>query len=273
MEKKHLIVIGDPRHMADVPDESVQLVVTSPPFFEMVEAEEESIVSIEDFGEYLQEMQLVFNECYRTLEKGRYICVNVCDVISHANKYPIPAHYVLLLQRAGFEYREDIIWRKPRGTGKAVDGAEKRFGVLVQHPYPMYYFPNNVLGHILVLRKGKFDYKKVSSEEKRQATIDIAEARRRWNSDIWDMRYDVKSQPDLSQPILFPDEIPEALIRLYTYEGETVLDPFLGSGTSAKVAASLARRAIGYELNRSCLPLFMQKSNIAPNDLEIREAI
>ena len=68
---------------------------------------------------------------------------------------------------------------------------------------------------------------------------------------------------------MFPEELPEALIRLYTYEGETVLDPFLGSGTTTKVAASLDRRSIGYELNRSFLPLIRQKSGIAPHDLKI----
>ena len=120
MEKNHLVVIGDPRSMAEVPDESVQLIATSPPVFEIG-------ASLDGFKDYLEELQLAFRECYRVLEKGRYICVNVCDIVSRESKYPIPAHYVLLLQRAGFEYRDDIIWRKPRTSGK-------RFGVFVEHP-------------------------------------------------------------------------------------------------------------------------------------------
>ncbi len=271
MEKNHLVVIGDSRHMTEVPDSSVQLIVTSPPYFDVKDYGAENIGSLDDFNEYLQEMQSVFRECYRVLEKGRYICVNICDIISHECKYPIPAHYVLLLQRAGFDYREDIIWRKPSGIGaKKGSGAAKRFGLFIQHPYPMYYFPNNIFEHILVLRKGKFDYKQVSQEEKKQATVDIEEAKRRWNSDIWDMHPETKNQYNReTHPAMFPEELPEALIRLYTYEGETVLDPFLGSGTTTKVAASLDRRSIGYELNRSYLPLIRQKSNIAPNQLKI----
>ena len=271
MEKDHHVVIGDSRHMTEVPDSSVQLIVTSPPYFDVKDYGAENIGSLDDFNEYLQEMQTVFRECYRVLEKGRYICVNICDIISHECKYPIPAHYVLLLQRAGFDYREDIIWRKPSGIGaKKGSGAAKRFGLFIQHPYPMYYFPNNIFEHILVLRKGKFDYKQVSQEEKKQATVDIEEAKRRWNSDIWDMHPETKNQYNReTHPAMFPEELPEALIRLYTYEGETVLDPFLGSGTTTKVAASLDRRSIGYELNRSYLPLIRQKSNIAPNELKV----
>jgi len=271
MEKNHLVVIGDSRHMTEVPDSSVQLIVTSPPYFDVKDYGAENIGSLDDFNEYLQEMQSVFRECYRVLEKGRYICVNICDIISHECKYPIPAHYVLLLQRAGFDYREDIIWRKPSGIGaKKGSGAAKRFGLFIQHPYPMYYFPNNIFEHILVMRKGRFDYKQVSAEEKKQATVDIEEAKRRWNSDIWDMHPETKNQYNReTHPAMFPEELPEALIRLYTYEGETVLDPFLGSGTTTKVAASLDRRSIGYELNRSYLPLIRQKSNIAPNELKI----
>jgi site-specific DNA-methyltransferase (adenine-specific) len=271
MEKQHLVVVGDSRHMAEVPDSSVHLIVTSPPYFDVKDYGLENIGSLDDFDDYLREMEAVFRECYRVLEKGRYICVNICDVISHECKYPIPAHYVILLQRAGFEYREDIIWRKPIGVGRNRNGgAGKRFGVFIQHPYPMYYFPNNVFEHILILRKGRFDYKQVRDEDKEQAAIEIEEAKRRWCSDIWEMHPETKNQyMQLSHPAMFPEELPEALIRLYTYKGETVLDPFLGSGTTTKVAESLGRRSIGYELNRSFLPLIREKTGIAPNDLKI----
>ncbi len=131
----------------------------------------------------------------------------------------------------------------------------------------MYYFPNNVLGHILVLRKGEFDYKSLTDEDKLRAAIDLGEARRRWNSDIWDMRWEVKDPGDPEHPIVFPDELPEALIRLYTFEGETVLDPFLGSGTVTRVAASMGRKSIGYAPDRSCLPSL----GIIPGGLEVIE--
>jgi len=258
MITKHKIILGSPHRMEEVADSSVQLIVTSPPFFEI----EDSVSSAEDFSNYLQEIQSVFNECHRVLERGRYICVNVCDIISHEMKYPIPAHYVLLLQRAGFEYREDIIWRKP---ARQSFGVEKPFS---QKPHSQYCFPNNLLGHILVLRKGRFDYKPLSVADKKQARMELLDARMRWNSDIWDMRS--AKTPETEAP-LFPQDIPDALIRLYTYEGETVLDPFLGSGIVLKAAAGLGRLSIGYEQDRSALPLIMHGSGIAPENLEIIE--
>ena len=271
MASKHLVVVGDSRNMAEVASDSLQLVVTSPPYFNVRDYGLDNIGSINDFHEYLQEMQLVFNECHRVLEKGRYCCVNICDIISDKEKYPIPAHYVLLLQRAGFEYREDIIWRKPNGVGaKGGSGAAKRFGVFLQHPYPMYYFPNNVFEHILVFRKGKFDYKQLTEEDKLRAAIDIGEAKKRWNNDVWEMTPETqKERGEIRHPAMFPEELPEALIRLYTFEGESVLDPFLGSGTTTKVAASLGRNSVGYEINRAFLPLIKKKSGVAPHDLKV----
>ncbi|VVB59849.1 Modification methylase MjaI [uncultured archaeon] len=262
MNPKHIVVIGDSRNMQEVPDNSVQLIVTSPPYFNVKEYGRENIGSINEFSKYLQEMQQVFNECYRVLEYGRYICVNISDIISDKAKYPIPAHYILMLQRAGFEYREDIIWKKPSGVGaNGGSGAGKRFGIFIRHPYPMYYFPNNVFEHILVFRKGKFDYKKLTEEDKRRAAMDIEFIKENWNCDIWNMCPETKNQYIDPHPAMFPEELPEALIRLYTFEGEIVLDPFLGSGTTTKVAASLNRLSIGYEINREYLPVIQKKAN------------
>lgn len=265
MTIKHLVVVGDSKQLTEVENDSIHLVVTSPPYFNVKDYGCENIGSINEFHEYLQEMQLVFNECFRVLQNGRYLCVNISDIISNDAKYPIPAHFVLLLQRSGFEYREDIIWRKPSGLGSS-----KRFGLLVQHPYPMYYYPNNVFEHILVFRKGKFDYKKLTLEDKQNAAIDLGEAKRRWQSDVWDFNTETKNQHNKdSHPAMFPEELPEAFIKLYTYPGETVLDPFLGSGTTTKVGALLERQTVGYEINEAYLPLIRRKSGIAPLDLKV----
>ena len=131
----HKIIIGNSQYMREVDGQSVQLVVTSPPYFDVKDYGDDrgNIGAISSYNQYLVAMKRVFYECYRVLEEGRYICVNICDVISHKYKYPIPAHYVLLLQRAGFDYREDIIWRKPSGVGaNGAGGAAKRFGVFMQ---------------------------------------------------------------------------------------------------------------------------------------------
>ena len=262
--ENHLVVVGDSRRMKELGDKSVQLVVTSPPYFNVKDYGVKNIGSEDDFGEYLLMMQAVFDECYRVLDDGRYACINISDVISGQEKYPIPAQYVHLLQRSGFEYREDIIWKKPSGVGaNGAGGAGKRFGVFIQHPYPMYYFPNNTFEHILVFRKGKFDYKKLTAEDKKEAEISLDEAQARWKTDIWEMHPETKNQySGESHPAMFPEELPEAFIRLYTYPGEVVLDPFLGSGTTTKVAHALGRKSVGYEINPAYLPLIRRKANI-----------
>jgi len=265
---KHMVVIGDCRNMAEVEDGSVQLIVTSPPYFNVKNYGVDNLGSIQEYGIYLKAMRQVFSECYRVLEEGRYCCINVSDIISGEKKYPIPSHYVGLLQRAGFEYRDDILWKKPTGIGsKAGGGSGKRFGTLIQNPFPMYYYPNNIYEHILVFRKGKFDFKSVSDVEKKKARLDIEEAKKRWSCDIWEMVPEIKNKYTKdTHPAMFPEELPEALIRLYTYPGETVLDPFLGSGTTTKVSRQLERGSIGYEINPAYLPIIRQKAGFRDGD-------
>ena len=260
MKTKHLVVIGDSRNMRELGDESVHLVVTSPPYFNVKNYGNVrgNIGAIDDYLSYLRSLETVFRECYRVLQTGRYICVNISDIISGGRKYPIPSHCVFLLEQAGFTYRDDILWKKPDGISS---GSGKRFGVLMQNPYPMYYYPNNIYEHILVFRKGTFNFRLPTNQQKRDAKLDMEEARRRWNTDIWSMVPEIVNQFTKGiHPAMFPEELPEGLIRLYTYKDETVLDPFLGSGTTTKVAKALDRNSAGYEVNRDYLPTIRRKA-------------
>lgn len=264
---KHLVVIGDSRNMAEVKDNSVQLIVTSPPYFNVKDYGTENIGSINEYEVYLRAMRQVFSECYRVLENGRYICVNISDIISDGKKYPLPFHCIRLLQKAGFEYREHIIWKKPSGVGaNSKKGGSKRFGTLIQNPYPMYYFPNNIYEHILVMRKGKFDYKKITKEVKLRSIIDTEHAKKYWNTDVWEIMPETRK----GHPAMFPEKLPEALIKLYSYKEETVLDPFLGSGTTSKVAKDLNRNSIGYEINEAYLEIIKSKISYQENDPDFR---
>jgi len=252
---KSTVVIGDSRNMAEIKDGSIQLIVTSPPYFNVKDYGTENIGSINEYAAYLRAMRQIFSECYRVLDNGRYICVNISDIVSGEKKYPIPCHFVGILQQSGFEYREDILWKKPSGLGSS-----KRFGTFIQHPYPMYYYPNNIYEHILVFRKGRFDFKRISKEEKKASKIDLEYAKSHWGNDIWEMVPETKNQHNRdTHPAMFPIALPEALIRLYTYEGETCLDPFLGSGTSIRAARNLGRNSIGYEINPAFLDFIKSK--------------
>lgn len=272
---KHLIVIGDSRTMVELKDNSVQLIVTSPPYFNVKDYGIDNIGSIDNYPIYLRAMRQVFSECFRVLEKGRYICINVSDIISEHKKFPIPCHFVRLLQKVGFEYRENIVWKKPDGIGsKSTNGGSKRFGTLIQNPYPMYYYPNNIYERILIFRKGKFDFTKVPTKKRRASKIDIEYAKKHWATDIWEMVPESKNQHNKdTHPAMFPEELPEALIRLYTYEGETVLDPFLGSGTTSKVAGQLGRNSIGYEINKAYLGVIQSKIGLKKGDSNFKKIV
>lgn len=268
MKTKHMVVIGDAYNMAELGDESVQLVVTSPPYFNVKDYGTENIGSIDNYASYLKSLRQVFEECYRVLANGRYACINISDIISGGRKYPLHAQGISILQRCGFKYVDNIIWKKPAGRKNGnCSGASKRFGLLIQHPYPMYYYPNNVYEHILVFRKGDFDYKTLTHDMKEDSKINIRYARLHWNTDIWEMMPETRK----GHPAMFPEQLPEALIRLYTYKGEAVLDPFLGSGTTCAIAKKLYRSSVGYEINGAYLELIKKKTGYYqdPHSFEI----
>ncbi len=270
--KKHAVIFGNSQEMRELQNQSIQLIVTSPPYFDVKDYghPKDNIGAISSYDDYLAAVRKVFTECYRVLEDGRYCCVNVSDIISDKHKYPIPAHYVSTLEEIGFTYRDDIIWKKPDGVGaNSGGGAAKRFGVFIQNPYPMYYYPNNVYEHILIFRKGKFDFKKLSMKKTDQARIDVADAKEYLNCDVWEFTPQHNNCSD--HPAMFPAILPETLIKLFTYREETVLDPFLGSGTTTRAARKLGRNSVGYEINQDYLGIIKSKVGYSedPDSFEI----
>lgn len=160
-------------------------------------------------------------------------------------KYSITADAIKAFQKAGFRFRDKIIWKKPNGYTRI----SKRSGVVLQHPYPMYYYPDNILESIIIFQKGNFNYQSISQEIRGKSKIDIDEFKRnKWFMNLWEMT-NVLPNSRLEKGIAaFPEELPYRLIKLYSYIGETVLDPFVGSGTTMKVARNLRRNSVGYEI-------------------------
>jgi len=238
--------------MKEVDDESVHFMVTSPPYFN---APFDYRGFFKDYDEYLSLMKDSAKEVYRVLVEGRVACVNCDDMLVEGVKYPIVADITKIFIDAGFKYRDKIIWRKPEGYVRI----SRRSGVIVQHPYPMYFYPDNIQESILIFQKGKFRYK--NKEKKYELSkLDIEEFQKnKWYLSIWDMTNVLPTSKLEKSIAAFPEELPYRLIKLFSFVGETVLDPFLGSGTTTLVAKKLGRNSIGYEIDPTCIPIIKKK--------------
>lgn len=258
---KNLIVFGDSQNMKEIQDESVHLVVTSPPYFN---APFDYPNLFESYESFLNMIRNVVQEIKRVLVYGRIVAFVVDDTLINGDKYPVVADITKIFIELGFKYREKIIWIKPEGYIRI----SRRSGVLLQHPYPMYYYPDNLQESILIFQKGEFDYKKISKELKEKSKIDIEEYQKeKWYLNIWQITNVLPINNRLEKGIAaFPEEIPYRLIKLFSYKGETVLDPFMGSGTTLKVAIELGRRAVGYEID-------LELVNIVKDKLKINQLV
>ena len=246
------IIFGDSQNMKEVENDSVHLVVTSPPYYN---APFDFPDLFKDYDEYLNTLRNVGKELYRVLQPGRVACFVTQDVRIEGKLYPIVADIIeIMVHEVGFEYQEKIIWKKPEGYIRI----SRRSGVLLQHPYPMYYYPDNIYEEIIIFKKpGEFDRKRVPPEIREMSKIEIHKFQKeKWYLSVWEITNVLPSNKWSKYTAAFPEELVERLIRLYSYYGETVLDPFLGTGTTCSVAINLGRNCIGYEI-----------------DLELKEAI
>ena len=257
MVTAHHVVFGNCRAMGELPDESIQLVVTSPPYYN---APFDYPNLFRDYDELLELVQEVSIELQRVLAPGRIACFVTDDMLVNGEKFPVVADVTRLMLNAGFRYRDRVVWVKPKGYVRI----SRRSGVVLQHPYPMYYYPDNIQESILIFQKGKFDYsylRKLSSKRLEESKIPLD----KYNGDGWHLTvWNITNVLPLGQRLekgiaAFPEEIPSRLIRLYSFHGETVLDPFLGSGTTMKVARELGRNSWGYEIDASLRKIIERK--------------
>ena len=239
------VVFGDSKDMHEVPSDSVNLIVTSPPYYN---APFDFPGLFKSYEDYLDLIKSVGKELYRVLQPGRVACFVTQDVRIDGKLYPIVADLIrVMVYEVGFEYQEKIIWRKPEGYIRI----SRRSGVLIQHPYPMYFYPDNIYEEIVIFKKpGDFDRSTISKEVKEKSRIDINKFQReKWYLSVWDITNVLPTEEWSKYTAAFPEELAERLIRLYSYVGETVLDPFLGTGTACAIAKRLGRNCIGYEID------------------------
>ena len=253
-ETKHKVIFANCMSMEELSDNLCHLMITSPPYFNAPFDYEGFFKSYDTFLGMLEKFA---EETYRVLKYGRIAVINIDDMLVNGIKYPITADIIKIFQKVGFRYRDKIIWKKPDGYLRI----SRRSGVLLQNPYPMYFYPDNLLESILIFQKGKFNYRSIAKEIREQSKIDKKEFQdNNWYKTIWEIT-NVLPGSKLEKGIAaFPDELAYRLIKLYSYIGETVLDPFLGSGTTIKVARQLKRNSIGYEIIRDLETVIRKKT-------------
>jgi site-specific DNA-methyltransferase (adenine-specific) len=241
--------------MKEVPNESVHLVITSPPYWQLKDYGNGRQIGFNDnYEEYINNLNLVWNECYRILYNGCRLCVNIGDQFARSVYYgrykviPIRTEIIKFCESIGFDYMGAIIWQKVT-TCNTTGGAT----VMGSFPYPR----NGILKidyeFILIFKKyGKSP--KVSKEIKEKSKLSKEE----WN-EYFTGHWNFPGEKQDKHLAMFPEELPKRLIKMFSFVGDKVLDPFLGSGTTSLVAKNLHRNSIGYEINEYFLPIIKEK--------------
>ena len=248
-------VVGDARDMASVADGSVALVVTSPPYFAGKAYEEELAAEgiPASYLEYLEMLTEVFAECVRTLEPGGRIAVNVANLGRRPYR-SLAADVTRILEHdLGLLLRGEIIWQKGEGaSGSCAWGSYRSASNPVLR---------DLTERIVIASKGRFDR---ALPVAKRAARDLPSESTVMTDEFLSMTLDVWSIPPESarrvgHPAPFPVELPEQLLRLYTFEGDLVLDPFMGSGSTMVAAARLDRRYVGYDLDPDYVALARER--------------
>ncbi len=261
------IIIGDSRNMAEVADGSIALVVTSPPYWHLKDYGVPGQIGYgQTLHEYLLDLSRVWRECGRVLMPGRRLCINIGDQFARAVVYgrykviPLHAEIIAQCETLGFDYMGAIIWQKKttmRTTGGAV--------VMGSFPYP----PNGIVEldyEFILLFKKPGTSGRVPPQFKEAAQL----SRDEWK-EYFSGHWTFGGERQIAHEAMFPEELPRRLIRMFSFPGETVLDPFLGSGTTVKVALELERNGIGYEIQPAFLPVIRQKMGLLPVTIFQRE--
>lgn len=263
MKTTHRIIIGDSKKMDSIDDESAHLIVTSPPYWQLKDYGNGKQIGFNDsYEQYINHLNLVWKESYRVLENGCRLCVNIGDQFARSVYYgrykiiPIRTEIIKFCETIGFDYMGAIIWQKVTTT-HTTGGAT----IMGSFPYPRNGIIKLDYEFILVFKKeGK--PKKVDKKRKEISKLTTEE----WNQYFYG-HWNFPGEKQDKHLAMFPIELPNRLIKMFTFVGDTVLDPFLGSGTTSLSAQMLNRNSIGYEINDEFLPIIKKKIGMEKSNL------
>ncbi len=252
-----------------LPDKSVHLVITSPPYWQLKDyGSDEQIGFNESYESYINNLNLVWKECHRVLHPGCRLCINIGDQFARSVYYgrykviPIRTEIIKFCETVGFDYMGAIIWQKVTTTN-TTGGAT----VMGSFPYPR----NGILKldyEFILIFKKLGNPPKPTAEQKKLSAMTKDE----WN-DYFAGHWNFAGVKQNGHLAMFPEELPARLIKMFAFVGDTVLDPFLGSGTTSLAARNLGRNSVGYEINTEFISKIKEKLNVNQSDLEGTEYI
>lgn len=255
MNTKHILVTGDSRNLSLIPDKSVHLIITSPPYWQLKDYGNDNQIGFHDSYEcYINNLNMVWSECNRILHDGCRLCINIGDQFARSVYYgrykviPIRTEIIRFCETLGMDYMGAIIWQKQTTMNTTGGGA-----IMGSFPYPR----NGILKidyeFILIFKKqGKAPAP--SLEQKKLSEMTKEE----WNT-YFASHWTFGGAKQDGHIAVFPEELPHRLIKMFSFAGETVFDPFMGSGTTALAARNLQRNSIGYEINPDFVDYYKQK--------------
>lgn len=267
MSTKHKIVFGDSRQMTELKDNSVQLAITSPPYWQLKDYGSENQIGYhESYESYINNLNLVWKECYRVLENGCRLCVNIGDQFARSVYYgrykviPIRTEIIKFCESIGFDYMGAIIWQK-KTTTNTTGGAS----LMGSYPYPR----NGILSidyeFILLFKKlGK------PNKPDREIKAQSAMTKEEWK-EYFQGHWNFGGARQDGHIATFPEELPHRLIKMFSFVDDTVLDPFLGSGTTSLAAKNLKRNSVGFEINKEFQPFIEEKLGVNSPELDSPE--
>jgi DNA modification methylase len=245
----HRLYMGDARDMSNLKPESVHLVLTSPPYWSLKEYRdtEAQLGHIESYEEFLQELDRVWKHCFRALVPGgRLICVvgDVClsrrENAGRHTVVPLHASIQEHCRRIGFDNLAPIIWHKISNAAHEVENGSGFLG----KPYEPNAVIKNDIEFILMQRKpGGYRAPDIATKT---LSLISADNHKRWFQQIWT---GITGASTKQHPAPYPTELAERLVRMFSFVGDTVLDPFLGTGTTTVAAAKWGRNSVGFEID------------------------
>lgn len=258
IQTQHKIIRGDSRRMNELQDRAVHLVITSPPYWQLKDYGADDQIGFNDSYEtYVNHLNLVWKECHRVLDNGCRLCVNIGDQFARSVYYgrykviPIRTEIIKFCESIGFDYMGAIIWQK-KTTTNTTGGAS------IMGSFP---FPRN--GIVSIDYEFILLFKKLGAPEKPdQKAKELSKLTKEEWKEYFSGHWNFGGAKQDGHIAMFPEELPKRLIKMFSFVGDTVLDPFLGSGTTSLAAKNLGRNSVGYEINPDFIPYIRRKLEV-----------